>query len=213
MHLIDLFREFLQKGGFTSWFILFAGVALVFIGFERIHFLYFKIRPTSKSSLDSLKAQILKRDYTSALQLCNSVSDAPDMDVVKSGLLAVESGREAMKSSLGSAVVEITRKCESKIQIISLIASVATLLGLLGTISGLIKTFAAIADADPASKGQLLGEGIAEAMTATAAGLIVGISAMVVHTLCVSKIDDIIGKAKKIGFDVITLIEQSEREV
>jgi biopolymer transport protein ExbB len=213
MFLVELFQKFIREGGFTAWFILFAGLALIVVGYERLQYLYLTLKPISKSSLDSLKNLILKRDYTSALQLCNSVTDAPDMDVVRSGLLAVESGREAMKSSLGSAIVEITRKCESRIQIIALIASVATLLGLLGTISGLIKTFAAIADADPATKGQLLGAGIAEAMTATAAGLIVGISAMVVHTLCVSKIDEVIGKAKKTGFDMITLIEQSERDI
>lgn len=212
MALTNLFQKFLQEGGFTAWFILFAGLVLIVVGAERILFLYFKIKHISQTSLEGLKSQILKRDYANALQLCNSVKDVPEMDVVKSGLLAVESGREAMKSALGSAVVDITRKCESRIQLISLIASVATLLGLLGTISGLIKTFAAIADADPATKGQLLGAGIAEAMTATAAGLVVGISAMVVHTLCVSKVDEITGRSKKIGFDIITLIEQSERD-
>jgi hypothetical protein len=88
---------------------------------------------------------------------------------------------------------------------------VATLLGLLGTISGLIKTFASIANADPAEKAKMLGLGISEAMYATAAGLGVGITAMVVHTLCVSKGESIIGDAQDIGLKVITWIEQSER--
>ena len=130
---------------------------------------------------------------------------------MKSGLLAVESGREAMRSSLGASIVEVTKDCEKRVPLIALIASVATLLGLLGTISGMIKTFNAIAVADPASKAELLGLGIAEAMTATAAGLLVGIAAMIVHTVCTVKIDEIIGAAQKTGYNLVTLVEKSER--
>jgi biopolymer transport protein ExbB/TolQ len=116
-----------------------------------------------------------------------------------------------MKSALGAAVLEITHKCEARVAYLALIANVATLLGLLGTISGLIKTFASIANADPAEKAKLLGLGISEAMYATAAGLFVGITAMVVHTLCVSKGESIVGDAQDAGLKVITWIEQSER--
>ena len=209
---MDLLSKFLSEGGFTSYFILAAGLSLIFLAWDRLSFLYFKIKPASESTINSMSQHVLKGDYTTALQMCNTSPNVPEMEVVKAGLLAVESGREAMKSSLGAAVVDISRRCERRMQIISLIASVATLLGLLGTISGLIKTFAAIAGEDPSKKAELLGRGIAEAMTATAAGLVVGITAMVVYTLCVSKIDDIIGQAKKIGFNFVTLIEQSERE-
>ena len=94
---------------------------------------------------------------------------------------------------------------------VALIAAVSTLLGLLGTISGLIKTFAALAKADASQKGELLGLGISEAMYATAAGLIVGIAAMVVHTLCVSKGDDIVGQTQSTAYNFMTWIEESER--
>ncbi len=209
---MDLLTTFLSEGGFTSYFILAAGISLIFLAWDRLNFLYFQIKPASESTINSMGQHVLKRDYTTALQMCNTSPNVPEMEVVKAGLLAVESGREAMKSSLGAAVVDISRRCERRMQIISLIASVATLLGLLGTISGLIKTFAAIAGEDPSKKAELLGRGIAEAMTATAAGLVVGIVAMVVYTICVSKIDDIIGQSKKIGYNFVTLIEQSERE-
>jgi biopolymer transport protein ExbB len=212
MGFLGMLETFLTKGGFTSYFILAAGISLLFLAWDRLSFLYFRIKPASDTTITSMSQHVLKGDYTTALQMCNTSPDVPEMEVVKAGLLAVESGREAMKSSLGAAVVDISRRCERRMQIISLIASVATLLGLLGTISGLIKTFAAMADADPSKKAELLGSGIAEAMTATAAGLVVGITAMVVYTLCVSKIDEVVGQAKKIGYNFVTLIEQSERE-
>ena len=203
---------FFEKGGFTSYLIVIAGLALILIGIERLHYLYFKIRPISQQVLSQLNLLIQGRKYMEALQICNEIQNVPQVQVIKAGLLAVDSGREAMKSSLGSAVVEVSKECEKRVPIISLIASVATLLGLLGTISGLIKTFSAIAAADPAKKAELLGLGISEAMTATAAGLVVGISAMVIYTLCSSKTDDHISVAKKAGYDLVATVERSERE-
>lgn len=208
----NVIATFFQEGGFTSYLIVIAGLSLLVIGIERLNYLYFKIRPVSVQVLSQLQMLIQGRKYMEALQICNDIQNVPQIQVIKAGLLAVDSGREAMKSSLGSAVVEVSKECEKRIPIISLIASVATLLGLLGTISGLIKTFSAIANADPAEKAAMLGIGIAEAMTATAAGLVVGISAMVVYTLCSSKTDDHISVAKKAGYDLVATIERSERE-
>jgi biopolymer transport protein ExbB/TolQ len=132
--------------------------------------------------------------------------------VIKAALMAAENGREAMRASLGATLLEVTHRCEARLSYIALLANVATLLGLFGTITGLIKTFAAMANADASQKAQLLGMGISEAMYATAAGLVVGISAMVVHTLCTSKSDTIVGQAQDVGFKVMTWIEQAERK-
>lgn len=211
MFIVEFMKKFLGEGGMTAYVILFAGMCLIVLAYERLNYLYFGLRKVDESSTQELDQNILKRQYTNALQICNSAPQSPEMQITKVGLMAVDSGREAMKSALSGAVVETTKLCERRISLIALIASVATLLGLLGTISGLIKTFAAIAAADPAKKAEMLGLGISEAMTSTAAGLVVGIAAMVVHTLCTTKIDEIVAQTKKAGLRLITLIEQSER--
>jgi biopolymer transport protein ExbB len=207
---MEFLQKFIHEGGMTSILLLSTGFVLVVVSATRLYYLYGVLKPAGDEALQSVTKHVLKKEYTAALQACNAGNNIPEYEVIKAGLLAVDSGREAMKSSLGAAIVDIMKNCEKNIQIISLIASVATLLGLLGTISGLIKTFAAIAS-EPAKKAELLGLGISEAMNATAAGLVIGITAMVVHTLCTQKIDQIIGQAKKTGFNLITLIEQSER--
>jgi biopolymer transport protein ExbB len=209
--MITSMQKFLSEGGFTAYLTTLCALFLVILAFDRFRFLFFKVKPAGAKVLSDLSQKILVRDYKGALQMCNSVEDVPQLQVIKSGLLAVESGREAMKSALGATVVEISRESEKRVPLIALIASVATLLGLLGTISGMIRTFEAIAIADPSKKAEMLGLGIAEAMMATAAGLIVGITAMVVHTICTVKIDEIIGESQKSGFNIITLIEKSER--
>jgi biopolymer transport protein ExbB len=200
-----------EHGGFAAYLIFGAGIALVVIGLERLIVLFGRMSFNVKGSVAKIRELILEKRYTDAIQVCDKQPNSPEMSVVKAGLMAVENGREAMKSALGSEVLNISHKCEVRVGYLALIANVATLLGLLGTISGLIKTFASIANADPAEKAKLLGLGISEAMYATAAGLVVGIAAMVVHSLCVSKGETILSEAQDVGLKVITWIEQSER--
>lgn len=208
--MIATIKAFLEHG-FTSYLIVASGISLIVLSVDRFRYLFMEVQTVTPETSNSIKSQILKKQYTQVLQLCNSAKNTPELEVVKSGLLAVDSGREAMKSALGGAVVEIEKNCSRRLPLIALIASVATLLGLLGTISGLITTFVAIAAADPAKKSEMLGLGISEAMNATAAGLLVGITAMIAHTVFVSKTDEVIAKVKKAGYQLVTLIEQSER--
>lgn len=201
----------LKEGGVTAWIILLAGIILVVVALERAYVLYFKYSLDVEQAIQKIQGFILKKSYMDAIQICNTVTDSPELNVAKSGLLAAEHGREAMRSALGGAVLEVTKKCERRVSLIALIAGVSTLLGLLGTISGLIKTFQALAEADPSKKGEILGLGISEAMYATAAGLVLGISAMVVHSLCVSKGEEIVNNAQDLGYKLVTWVEQSER--
>ncbi len=203
-------KMFLEHG-MASWMILTAALVLVVIGLERIYFLYFQKSYDSSAALKAVKDLVLKRDYTKAIQICNSNEGNPELECIKLGLLSLENGREAIKSSLGAAVMEISHECEKRLPIVSLIASASTLLGLFGTILGLMQTFEAIANADSAEKGKMLGEGIATAMNSTAVGLVVAILAMIVHTVCVTKSDSITGKSQTAGFNLVTWIEQSER--
>lgn len=200
-----------EHGSFGVYAILAAALILMIIGSERLVTLFVRLSHDTRSSLEAVRGHILARRYTDALQVCNANERVVDLAVVKSGLLAMENGREAMRSSLGAALLEVTHKCEARLPYLSLLANVATLLGLLGTITGLIKTFAALANADAAEKAKLLGMGISEAMYSTASGLGVGIAAMVVHTLCLAKADSIVGQAQDVGFKLLTWVEQSER--
>lgn len=211
MGIFTAIQTVIAHGGAAAWFILASGVILAVLTYDRITTLYFKLSIQAQDALTKVRQAVLRRDYNSAIQVCNSNLSSPELTVLKSGLLAIEHGREAIRSALGGAVLDVTRKCERRVPLIALIAGVSTLLGLLGTISGLIKTFEAIASADASTKGELLGRGISEAMYATATGLTIGVIAMIIHTLCTSKTDDIVGNAQNAGYQLITWIEESER--
>jgi len=209
--LIEPLQGLLLHGGWAGYFILAAGVLLLIIGMERFWVLFIGMSYNVGGALDKIRDLVLARRYTDAIQICDKRSSSPEMSVIKAALISVENGREAMKSALGSEILNVGHRCEVLVAYLALIANVATLLGLLGTISGLRVTFKAIADADPAEKARLLGLGISEAMEATGAGLFVGIGAMVIHTLCVSKGESIVGDVQDVGLKVITWVEQSER--
>lgn len=211
MENTNMLNVLLNHGSFAVYLIGITAVVLVAVGIERLVTLFIKLSHNTEEALKDVEQCIVDRRYSEAIQLCNALKTAPNLAVVKAGLTAAESGREALRSSISTTVLGISQKCEKRISFLSLIANVATLLGLLGTIMGLIKTFASIAQVDPTKKAELLGLGISEAMYATAAGLFVGIAAMVIHTVCLSKADDIVASAQDTGLRLVTWIEQSER--
>lgn len=205
------FREWLELAGVTAYVMVFSGVVLLVLSIERLMFLYIEYARKNEEALGAIRLAVLARDYAKAIQICNVTQISPEISIVKAGLMAVDHGREAIRSALGGAVLDVSRSVERRVPIIALIAGVSTLLGLLGTISGLIRTFAALGQADAAQKAEMLGKGISEAMYSTATGLALGIVAMVVHTLCTSKGDEIVGLAQNAGYKLVTWVEESER--
>lgn len=208
--MIDALK-LLMSHGLSGYLIIGVGVACLVISFERLYYLFIASAFDSTASLKQAKEAIMKRKYSQAIQICSQQSKNPELLVLKEGLVAVESGREAMRSALTGAVLDVSKKAEIRLSFLSLIASSATLLGLFGTIMGLMKTFEAIAGADATEKGRMLGLGISEAMHSTAAGVIVGVFAMAIHTICIAKSDSLSGKVQKVALDLMNWVESSER--
>jgi biopolymer transport protein ExbB len=203
--------QFVSTAGIAGYSLVIAAIILFVIGTERFMKFYLVYAGNVRSEMEAIRNYILKREYTSALQVCDTRARLPAMQVVKAGLLAAENGREAMRSALGAALLEATHKVEARLTYIALIANLGTLFGLMGTITGLIKTFAGVAKIDAATKAALLSSGIAEALNSTVFGLVVGIAAMVIHSVLSSQSDSIIASAQDNGLKLITWVEQSER--
>src|SRR5688572_1110234 len=114
----------LESGGVATYLIFIAAFVLIVVGGERFVTLFMRLSFNTKASLDSIRARILEKKYTEALQVCNAQPGAPEIHVVKAGLMAVENGREAMRSALSGAVLEISHKTEARLSYLSLIANV-----------------------------------------------------------------------------------------
>ena len=100
--------------------------------------------------------------------------------------------REDIEIAMEESMMEIVPRLEKRTPYVALASSIATLLGLLGTIMGLIQAFTAVANANPAEKADLLSASISVAMNTTAFGLMVAIPLLIIHAVLTSKTGDII---------------------
>jgi len=103
-------------------------------------------------------------------------------------------------------MMEIIPQLEKRTQYIALFANICTLLGLLGTIMGLIAAFTAVANADPAEKADLLSASISVAMNTTAFGLMAAIPLLVFHAMLSSKTGEIIDSLEMASVKTLNLI-------
>ncbi len=100
--------------------------------------------------------------------------------------------REDIEIAMEESMMEIVPRLEKRTAYVALASSIATLLGLLGTIMGLIQAFTAVAEANPAEKADLLSASISVAMNTTAFGLMVAIPLLIIHAILTSKTGEIV---------------------
>jgi biopolymer transport protein ExbB/TolQ len=212
MEVVIFLKKYINEAGFSAYLTLGNGVFFVFLAFDRVSYLFFKLKPLTDDVLTDIQRKVLNRDYNNVLQICNMTKNNPQLAMIKSGILSIDGGREAVRSALGAALVKITKDCEKRVNLLGLTASVATLLGLLGTITGLISTFKAIEVADAAAKAAKLSGGISEAMYSTAAGITVGVAAMVVHAVVTTKIEEVTSEVQHTGYTFVSNLEKSEKQ-
>jgi biopolymer transport protein ExbB len=170
-----------QDGGVTMYFIAAVGAvtaALIFVQFSKMKNLILD----KEDFVDKLFAMILRGELRQAIAFCDAKS-APLSNTLKAGLVQVLNRRpdEEVQVAMDGAVLKETPRIEGWSALLAVLGNVATLLGLLGTIVGLIRSFGAIANMDPAQKALELSTGIAHALNCTAFGLAVAIPALVFY--------------------------------
>ena len=178
MHAI---AEFFEKGGWFLYVNLFVSVIALAVIFERGIFL-FRARANSKGLLDHLRKLVQANNVDRAIRLCGT-GNAPLLRVAKAGLVRAHRGEEAIATALEEALVDAMPDLKKRISSLWSLANIATLLGLLGTVSGLIRAFAAVAFAAPEARSALLSQGISEAMNNTAMGLAIAVVCIIGHLL------------------------------
>jgi biopolymer transport protein ExbB len=196
----------LQHGGFTTALIALAmAISIAFI-IERVIRLFVQMNINGRSFMAEIQTYLLNNDLDGAIRVCNGARNAALPRVIKAGLMRASRSEEQIQNALDAASLEVIPQLERNLPYLALIANVATLLGLLGTISGLIRSFAAIANADPAQRQALLSAGISEAMFATAFGLVVAIATMIFHSVLSSKASRIVADIDEHSVKLLDLL-------
>jgi biopolymer transport protein ExbB len=196
-----------QEGGWGMHPILLLGIASCYIVGERIHQLYFKMNLNKEHFFKSLTTYLLKGDLDGMLVVCEQ-NQAPLSKVIKACLIKlINRGTDAeIQAALDEGAMIETPKIEKGIGFLAVFGNVATLVGLLGTISGLIISFAAVANADAATKAAKLTSGIAEAMHCTAFGLIVAVPAVLAYAFLHARAQHLIEDINEISIRTLNFI-------
>jgi biopolymer transport protein ExbB/TolQ len=202
----SLFHAF-QEGGWMMYVILLLGIIGVVISVERVRTLYFKMNLNKEFFFKNLTAHLLKGDLEGMLLLCDQ-NPVPMSKVVKNCLIRlINNGKdEEIQAALDEAALTEVPQIEKGIGFLAVIGNVATLMGLLGTITGLIQSFAAVANADPATKAAALTKGISEAMNCTAFGLMVAVPAVLLYSVLQSRAQHLIDDINEISIKTFNFI-------
>lgn len=181
--------ELLAAGGWVMVLIVISSIIVLAICFERLYTLNPK-----KIAPPHLLATVwkqLKRGEMDASRLRTLRESSPLGRILAAGLANASHGRDVMKESIEEAAAHVVHELERYLNTLGTIAAVAPLLGLLGTVLGMIKVFAEIMAQGTGNASALAG-GISEALITTAAGLTVAIPALVMHRYFTGRIDGIV---------------------
>lgn len=202
---INSLSSFIQNGGIFMYVIVIIWAIGIAIAIERFMRLSFKFDVDGSSFMNELQRYVLSNDIQGAIRVCSgSVAALPK--VLKSGLKRAGNSTQQIQNAIDATALEVIPKVELRLNYLQMIANISTLFGLLGTIQGLIQSFAAVAGADPEQKAQLLTEGIAKAMNTTFLGLLAAISIMVLHTFLSTKSEKIINEIDEFSVKLTDLL-------
>lgn len=178
--------EWFRQGGPVMYALLICSFAVAVIGIERL--LFYRRAAAGSSRLLEKMPEMMKGNWREGADIFRASHSAPAF-VALAGIEAALSGEDAqlaLESAYGTAAAEL----RSRLNYLSMIVTLAPLLGLLGTISGMIGSFR-IFNLQAGQPLAITG-GIGEALIATATGLCVAIFALVVHTYFSQKMDEVL---------------------
>lgn len=178
-------HAFLQ-GGIWMYAILAVHIVSVAIILERAYFLYFRRSANQKKLASHFENDIRKGQIEQAINKAKNMAQSQPLGTVaQAGLLSAlhYGGKEEVHAKMAEMVASENANLEKRTSMLAMIGNVATLIGLLGTITGMIKSFSAVSMANGAEKASVLSLGISEAMNCTAYGLIVAIPALVMYSV------------------------------
>ena len=205
-------RFFVTGGAFMYPILIVFAVGLA-VAIERYITLSLVTRQ-NQEVWNKIQPLLSKGDFDKAYKLTNE-DDSTIAQVLNMGLSlqGAVRRREDIEIAMEESMMEIVPRLEKRTPYVALASSIATLLGLLGTIMGLIQAFTAVANANPAEKADLLSASISVAMNTTAFGLMVAIPLLVVHAVLTSKTGDIIDSLEMASVKALNVFSKRSRKL
>jgi biopolymer transport protein ExbB len=202
--------DFMQKGGPLMWPILFCSVLASAVFMERA--LYFhRISVKVGELMRGLANLIRGRRYAEA-QMEAAATNGPVQRVVHTAIIHHGLVREDLKTIVQEAAQLEVPKIERRLVTLSTLAFVAPLLGLLGTVAGLIEAFNSMTNASGLTSSAEIANGIYQALFTTAAGLAVAIPCVIAYAYLNSRVNAVLHSMERAGIEIVNLITESRQQ-
>jgi biopolymer transport protein ExbB len=214
MDVVYSLVAFFSTGGIFMYPILLVFAVGAAIAIERYVTLWL-VTNKNQSVWQTIQPLLMKGDFDKAREM-TSKDQAPISKVLSMGLSrqGAVRRREDVEIAMEEGMLEIIPQLEKRTPYVALSSSIATLLGLLGTIMGLIQAFTAVANANPAEKADMLSASISVAMNTTAFGLMVAIPLLVTHAVLTSKTNEIVDGLEMASVKALNVISlKAKRQI
>jgi biopolymer transport protein ExbB len=203
---MDALIKFFQTGGLFMYPILIVFAFGIAIAIER----YVKltlVRNENRAMWDKLHPVLSEGDFEAAREM-TSENKSTISHLLNAGLelQGAVRRRDDIEIAMEETMMEIIPQLEKRTPYIALFSNISTLLGLLGTIMGLIEAFTAVANANPAEKADLLSASISVAMNTTAFGLMAGIPLLIIYVVLTSKTGEIVDSLEMASVKTLSII-------
>ncbi len=198
--------ELLTKGGYMIVPIVILSIAAVGIFIERVLTIR-KAAQTPPDFTENIRSLVSKGDIQGARMLCGQ-SDTPIAKMIEKGLSRIGSPLKNIEVSIENVGKIEIYKLEKNLSLLATISGAAPMIGFLGTVTGMIQAFIAIAQEEGSVSPKLLSSGIYEAMITTAAGLFVGIIAYLGYNYLVARVQKVIHNMEYSSVDFVDLLQE-----
>jgi len=200
--------EFFNKGGTFMWGLLVLSIIGVAVIIERAITLH-KARADVRKLMESVVGALKKGRLDEALDVCANMR-GPIPQILHAGLSRAKKGTIAVEKAIETAGIIEMSFLERGLIILATVANVAPLLGFLGTVSGMVGAFEAIAQAEQVS-AKLVASGISEALITTMTGLMIAIPTQVAHNLFVQRIDRFVVEMEDSAAELVDVLASMDQ--
>jgi biopolymer transport protein ExbB/TolQ len=201
----------MKDGGAWMIPILVVAVFAMAIAFERLFYILFRANINATAFMAQIQKLIMANNIDRAIKLCNAEPHSALPRVVKAGLTRANRTEKEIENAIDEATLEVAPRVNKRTSYLSMLANIATLCGLLGTIWGLIMAFQGVATASAETKQTVLAAGISMAMYTTAGGLMVAIPTLLIHSIVLNKSNKILDDVDQYGLKVSNLLAARRR--
>ena len=193
-----------HRGGWGMWPILITSIVMIAIIVERAVYL-FKASVDKDKLLALLKSQVMAGNVQGAIKVCSG-NPTPMTRIVQAGLMKFNKSDDEVQAAMDEAALRELPKVNARTPYLAMLSNFAVMAGLLGTITGMIKSFGAVADDGGSNRATELAKGISEALNCTAFGIGASLVGLLGFSLLQGKTTAVVDDINEVTVQVVNLV-------